>query len=483
MLKELVRYPLSVNEKSCSTFSEVRNPYNGEIVASVGQADAGMIDNALSLAARCFKNVMQRMPAYKRSEILGKTAQLITENAEDFAHTISLEGGKPIKAARIEVTRAIHTFATASREALNIEGEQIPMDLAAGSEHRLAVLIREPIGIVAAITPFNFPLNMVAHKVAPALAAGNVVILKPSPQTPIASIKLKKLLEQAGLPKDAFQVLPCPVAEASALVRDARLAMLTFTGSTEVGWNFRKEVHPGVRLVLELGGNAGVIIHDDADLTAAASAVCRGGYTHAGQTCISIQRVYVQSRVYDQFVKILEDSVKALKFGNPLDEQTDIGPLINEPSALRVKEWLQEAEKKGAKLKTGGKLHPHNIIEPTIIIDAKPDMSVVCKEIFGPVVSVMKYDTIDDAIDGMNNTRYGLQASVFTSNIANAFKAARRLNAGTVHVNDVSYRLDHMPAGGRKESGLGLEGVRYAIHEMTQPKFICLNLPDAYQLS
>ncbi len=483
MLKEIARYRLSIKGSSSLPSLEVRSPYNGEVVAAIEQADASTIETALSLASDCFENTMQRMPAYKRAEILSKASQLIADNTEDIASTIAMEGGKPIKAARLEVARAVNTFAVASREALNIEGEQIPLDLLPGNDNRLAIVIREPIGIVAAITPFNFPLNMVAHKVAPAIAAGNVVILKPSPQTPIASFKLKALLEQAGLPPEAFQIVPCPVSEAATLVRSPKLAMLTFTGSTEVGWNFRKEVQPGVRLVLELGGNAGVIVHNDADLNAAATAVCRGGYAHAGQTCISVQRVYVHNEAYDKFLEILLGLVKSLKIGNPLDDQTDVGPLIDDRAVTKVTKWLEEATKNGAKVLVGGKVHPHNLVEPTVLTDTKADMSVVCKEIFGPVVSVMKYKTIDDAIDAMNDTRYGLQSNVFTTNLEVAFKAARRINAGAVHINDASYRVDHMPAGGRNESGMGLEGLRYAIHEMTQPKLITLNLPDRYKPS
>ncbi len=476
MLKEIAEFSLSIKGSSYSGIAEVKSPYDGQVIGMVGQADAAMIKLAIASAQDCFKNTMQQMPAYKRSEILAKTSALITEQIEDLAQTIALEGGKPIKTARVEVARAANTFAIAARETLNIDGEKIPMDSAPAGENRFAVAVREPIGIIAAITPFNFPLNMVAHKVAPALAAGNVVILKPSPQTPIASFKLKALLENAGLPKDSFQIVPCLVSEASALVRDPRLAMLTFTGSPEVGWNFRKEVQPGVRLVLELGGNGGVIVHQDADLETASAAICRGGYSHAGQTCIAIQRVYVQEQVYDNFLKLFLEKVKSLKTGDPLNEQTDVGPLIDERSAKKTISWLDEAVKNGAKLLCGGKVLANNLVEPTVLVDTKPDMSVVCKEVFGPIVSVMKYDSIDEAIHAMNDTRYGLQANVFTNNLDIAFKAAAQLEAGTVNVNDVSFRLDHMPAGGHKESGLGLEGVRYAIHEMMQTKFICLNL-------
>lgn len=478
MLKEIVQYPLQIKGCKSSEFAEIKSPYNGEVIAAVAQADEKAIDTAIAIAAETFKTVMSKMPAHRRSEILDKTAKLLSENHEDLARTIAQEGGKPIKDARIEVSRAIGTFQIAAEEALRLNGEQLPMDRQPGNEGRIGIVLREPIGVVAAITPFNFPINLVAHKLAPAFAAGNTVVLKPSSQTPISSFKLAKILAEAGLPEGALHVVPCRGSKGNALVRDPRIAMLTFTGSPEVGWRLRSEVSPGVRTILELGGNAGLVVHDDADLEAAARAAARGGYANAGQTCISVQRVYVQEKVYDKFLDLFVEMVKALKTGDPLDDATDVGPLIDAGSAEKTVEWLDAAVKKGAKLLTGGKQQPKNVVEPAVLVDTKPDMLVICQEVFGPVVSVMKYETIDDAIEAINDPHYGLQAGVFTKNLEIAFKAARGIDVGGVMINDApTFRADHMPYGGRKESGIGLEGVKYALAEMTQPKFICLNLP------
>jgi acyl-CoA reductase-like NAD-dependent aldehyde dehydrogenase len=479
MLKEIVKYSLDIKGIDEPTFAEVKSPFDGEVVAAVAQADEKAIDIALATAQKTFENEMSKMPAWKRSEILAEASRLIKERQEEIAQVIAREGGKPLKDARLEVSRASNTFAIASREALNLDGEQLPMDVSQGNEKRIGIIIREPIGVVGAVTPFNFPLNLVAHKVAPALAGGNTVVLKPSSQTPVSSFKLQEILKQAGLPEGAFIVVPCRGAKGNALVRDPRLACVTFTGSPEVGWRLRGEVAPGTRVILELGGNAGIVVHHDADLEAAAQAACRGGYAHAGQVCISVQRVYVQEKVYDQFLKLFTEKVKALKVGNPLDEATDVGPLIDEGSVKQTIEWVDIAVKDGAKVVSGGKNLNNNCVEPVILVDTKPDMKVVCQEVFGPIVSVMKYDTIDNAIKAMNDGRFGLQAGVFTQDINVAFKAARSIDVGGVMVNDAPmFRADHMPYGGRKESGLGLEGVKYALQEMTQPKFICLNLKD-----
>jgi len=478
MLKEIVKYPLMVKGSASTEYHEVKSPFSGEVVAAIAQADEKAVGQAITIACQTFKDVMSKMPCHQRSKILSETSRLISENLEDIARTIALEGGKPIKDARLEVGRAASTFAIAAQEALRLDGEQIPMDRHAGNEGRLALVVREPIGVVGAVTPFNFPINLVAHKVAPALAAGNTVVLKPSSQTPVASFKLAALLSQAGLPAGALQVVPCRGSKGNALVRDPRLAMLTFTGSPEVGWRLRSEVAPGVRVILELGGNAGIVVHDDADLEAAARAACRGGYAHAGQICISVQRVYVQEKIYDRFMESFTRLVKSLKLGDPLDESTDVGPLIDAAAVEKTVQWVEDAVKSGAKLVAGGRAHAKNLVEPAILTETKPNMLVVCQEVFGPVVSVMKYATIDDAIAAMNDSRYGLQAGVFTSSLEVAFKAARKIDVGGVMVNDApTFRADHMPYGGRKESGLGLEGVRYALQEMTQPKFICLNLP------
>ncbi len=478
MLKEIVQYPLNIKGISSSDFIEVKSPFSGEVIAAIGQADEKAIRTAIAVAHDTFNNVMRKMPSHKRSAILAKTSQLLSERIEEFAQTIALEGGKPIKDARIEVGRAAGLFNIAAEEALRLDGEQIPMDRQPGNEGRLAFVLREPIGVIGGITPFNFPLNLVAHKVGPAIAGGNVIVLKPSSQTPISSLKLRDLMIEAGLPEGALQVIPCRGAKGQLLVSEPSLALLTFTGSPEIGWQMRKDVAPGVRIVLELGGNAGIIVHHDADLQAAAKAACRGGYVNAGQTCISVQRIYIHEKVYDKFVDTFVALVKELKSGDPLDEGTDVGPLIDRGSAEKTVEWVEEAVKSGAKLLTGGKLGKNSVVEPTVLANTTAQMKVVCQEVFAPVVSVMKYSDLDEALEAMNDTRFGLQAGVFTSNIETAFKAARRIDVGGVMINDApTFRADHMPYGGRKESGVGLEGVRYALHEMTQPKFICLNLP------
>ena len=478
MLQEMVQYPLKIKGVSYSEFTQVKNPYSSEMIAVVGQADEASIKTAIAVAKNVFENVMRKMPAHKRADILFKTADGLMKRHEDLAQTIALEGGKPIKDARIEITRSIGTFRIAAEESLRLYGEQIPMDRQPGNEGRVAMVLREPIGVIGGITPFNFPMNLVAHKVAPAIAAGNTIVLKPSSQTPISSLKLLEIMTEAGLPEGALIVVPCRGSRGQALVTDPRLAMLTFTGSPEVGWQMRKDVAPGVRIILELGGNAGIIVHEDADLEAAARAACRGGYANAGQTCIAVQRVYVHEKVYDKFESLFIEMVRKLKTGNPLDDTTDVGPLIDKGAAQKTVEWINEAVSSGAKLLAGGKALPQNVVEPTVLSETNSSMKVVCQEVFGPIVSLMKYKHLDEAIEAMNDGRFGLQAGVFSSNIETGFKVARKVDVGGVMINDgPTFRADHMPYGGRKESGVGLEGIRYALQEMTQPKFICLNLP------
>ncbi|MBX9689649.1 MAG: aldehyde dehydrogenase family protein, partial [Candidatus Obscuribacterales bacterium] len=474
MLKEIAKYPLKIKGSSEGELNEVKSPYDGQPIAAVAQADEKAIKLAITQAKETFENVMRKMPAHKRSEILARTAKLLQEKHEDFARTIALEGGKPIRDARIEVSRAIMTFTIASEETLRLDGEQIAMDRQPGNEGRIGMILREPIGVIGAITPFNFPLNLVAHKLAPAFASGCTVVLKPASQTPVSSLKLAEVLAEAGLPEGALILTPCRGSKGHALVSDNRIALLTFTGSQEVGWRLRHEIAPGTRIILELGGNAGLVVHEDADLTAAAKAAARGGYVNAGQTCISVQRVYVQEKAYDKFLNTFVDLVKNLKCGDPLDESVDVGPMIDAGSVDKTLVWIDEAVKGGAKLLAGGKKASNNVLEPTVLAETKKDLNVVCQEVFGPVVAVMKYSNIDEAIALMNDSRYGLQAGVFTQNLEVAFKAARGIDAGGVMVNDApTFRADHMPYGGRKESGVGLEGVRFAISEMTQPKFIC----------
>ncbi|HEY9759337.1 MAG TPA: aldehyde dehydrogenase family protein [Oculatellaceae cyanobacterium] len=478
MLKEMVRYSLGVKGAKASSVMEVKSPFGGEVLAEIELADAEAIDKALKISKDVFASTMRTMPAYRRSEILQRTSELLLQRKEELARTIASEGGKPIKDARIEVARAVNTFAIAAREVMHLDGEQLPMDVSAGNDHRFGIIVREPIGVIGAITPFNFPLNLVAHKVAPALAGGNTVVLKPSSATPIASFKLLEILTEAGLPEGVLQVVPCRGSQGNALVRDERVALISFTGSPEVGWRLRKEIHEGTRIALELGGNAALVVHDDADLELAAKAACRGGYAHSGQTCISVQRIYVQAKVYDEFLKIYKPMVVALKVGDPLDENTDMGPMIDADAVENTRQMVDQALGSGASLACGGKYNPKNCVDPIVLTGTTHDMTVVHKEVFGPVTAVMKYDTIDDAVKAVNDSRYGIQAGIFTKNLEVAFYAGRNMDVGGVIVNDApTFRADHMPYGGRKESGAGLEGVKYAIHEMTQPKFICLNLP------
>lgn len=478
MLKEVAKYPLKIKGSSEGEINEVKSPYNGELIAAVAQADEKSIKQAITQAHETFHKVMKKMPAHKRSEILAKTAKLLQERHEEFARTIALEGGKPIRDARIEVSRAIGTFIIASEETLRLDGELIAMDRQPGNEGRVGMVMREPIGVIGAITPFNFPLNLVVHKLAPAIASGCTVVLKPASQTPVSSLKLAEVLADAGLPEGALVLTPCRGSKGIHLVSDPRIALLTFTGSQEVGWRLRHQIAPGTRIILELGGNAGLVVHNDADLNLAAKAAARGGYVNAGQTCISVQRIYVQEEAYEKFLSTFVDLVKNIKCGDPLDESVEVGPMIDTGSVDKTVEWIDEAVKGGAKLLAGGKKEGNNVLTPTILTDTKKDLKVVCQEVFGPVVSVMKYKDIDEAIALMNDSPYGLQAAVFTQSLEIAFKAARQIDAGGVIVNDTpTFRADHMPYGGRKESGVGLEGVKYAISEMTQPKFICLNLP------
>ena len=478
MLKEMVRYSLGVKGAKASSVMEVKSPFGGEVLAEIELADADAIDKALTISRDVFASTMRTMPAHRRSEILQRASELLSQRKEELARVIASEGGKPIKDARIEVARAVNTFAIASREAMHLDGEQLPMDVSAGNDHRVGIIVREPIGVIGAITPFNFPLNLVAHKVAPALAGGNTVVLKPSSSTPIASFKLLEILTEAGLPEGVLQVVPCRGSQGNALVRDERVALVSFTGSPEVGWRLRKEIHEGTRIALELGGNAALVVHDDADLEAAAKAACRGGYAHSGQTCISVQRIYVQEKVYDEFLKIYKPMVAALKVGDPLDENTDMGPMIDGDAVENTRTMVDQALGNGAVLACGGKYNPKNCVEPIILTGTTHDMTVVHKEVFGPVTAVMKYDTIDNAVAAVNDSRYGIQAGIFTKSLDVAFYAGRNMDVGGVIVNDApTFRADHMPYGGRKESGAGLEGVKYAVHEMTQPKFICLNLP------
>jgi glyceraldehyde-3-phosphate dehydrogenase (NADP+) len=407
--------------------------------------------------------------------VLRRVAQSIIERKEEFARTMTLEAGKPIKASRTEVERAAFTFNVAAEESTRIYGEYLPLDWQEFTAGRWGIVRRFPLGPIAGITPFNFPLNLVAHKVAPAIAAGCPMVLKPAPQTPLSALLLAEAVQQAGWPDGGLNVMPLSNDDASLLVTDDRLKMISFTGSAPVGWDIKRRAGKK-KVILELGGNAGVIVHNDADVAYAAERCVAGGFAYAGQTCISVQRILVERSVCGKFTELLVAGVKKLKMGDPLQESTDLGPLIRESDAVRASDWVQEAVRGGARLLTGGQ-RKGPMLEPTVLTGTRPEMKVNCQEIFGPVVTIEPYDDFHDAVRQVNNSAYGLQAGIFTRDTKLLFNAYEELEVGALVAGDVpAFRIDHMPYGGIKDSGLGREGLRYAIEEMTEPKLLVMNL-------
>jgi len=452
----------------------VTSPYDHSVIAVVSEAGRDDIETAIESAVRAF-TVTRKMASHQRAAILGKIAEGISNRREEFARTICQEAGKPIKTARLEVERAIDTFQIAAEESTRIYGEYIPLDTLETTSGRWGLLRRFPLGPVFAITPFNFPLNLVAHKVAPALAAGCPLILKPAPQTPICSLLLAEIVHEAGWPEGALAVMPLSNDDAALLVGDDRIKLLTFTGSAAVGWQLKRQAGKK-RVTLELGGNAGVVVHSDADLAYAAQRCVAGGFSYAGQTCISVQRILVHEAVFGKFTELLLQGVRKLKVGDPMEESTDVPPLIRERDAIRVAEWIQEAVKGGAKLLCGGK-HKGAIVEPTVLTGTSPEMQVNCAEVFAPVVTVERYEFFPEALHQINNSVYGLQAGVFTRDAVLILMAFEELEVGAVIVGDVpSFRVDQMPYGGVKESGLGREGLRYSIEDMTERKLLVMAL-------
>ena len=452
---------------------EVGSPYDGSPVASVHRAGAAEIEAAIAGAVNAFDET-RRLPAWRRSEVLDAVGDVIAARREELGRTIALEAGKPLKTARLEVDRAAFTFRVAAEEARRIYGEIVPLDWLPGNDGREAMIRRVPLGPIAGITPFNFPLNLVAHKVAPALAAGNPILLRPASQTPCSSLALGQIVLEAGWPQGAIAVLPCSTETARPLVEDERIKLLTFTGSPLVGWGLKSRAGRK-RVTLELGGNAAVIVNDDADVAFAAERVAWGGFAYAGQTCISVQRVYVHEKVYDAFARELVGRVEALAVGDPLDEATDVGPVIDNSNADRIEEWLEEARAAGATVLTGGE-RDGNLWRPTVVENASEDLRVSCGEVFAPFVGLYRFSEVQEAIDAAGRSEFGLQAGIFTNDMRVVEDAFDRIEVGGLMVNDVSsFRIDHMPYGGVKSSGLGREGLRYAIKEMTETKLLATN--------
>src|SRR3989338_3910313 len=456
-------------------YFDVKNPYDGSFLDRVPLSSKKDVEDAILSAKNAFV-IMSEMPAYKRATILSNTSKLIADNKKQMAELITKESGKAIKYSIAEVERSVQTFQFAAEEAKQIHGETIPMDASPNSEKRFAFYQPFPIGIIGAITPFNFPLNLVAHKVAPAIASGNSVILKPASYTPLTSIKLGEIMMEAGLPNGALNIVfggGSTVGE--WLVESQDLAMISFTGSPSVGRRI-KERAGMKRVTLELGSNSATIIEPDADIDMAIPRCIMGAFSNAGQVCISLQRLYVHEKVFDEFKKKFVGAVKKMKVENPMEPDTEYGPMIEEKEAIRAEEWIKEAVHKGAKILCGGE-RKGSIITPTVMTDVKRDMKVVCNEVFAPLVTLIKYRNFEEAIDMVNDSIYGLQAGIFTNDIDKAFRGFKKLHVGVVIINDVpTFRVDHMPYGGVKESGTGREGLKYAIREMTELKLMVVNL-------
>ena len=452
---------------------DVRSPYSGDVVGRVAQAGADETRRAVDAAERAMR---EPLPAHKRAEILVRVAGYLGRRHEEVAQTICAEAGKPLKAARVEVSRAMSTYTYAAVEARTLAGEMVPMDGSQAGAGKLAFTLRRPIGIVGAISPFNFPLNLVAHKIAPALAAGCAVVLKPAAQTPLSALLLAELETEAGLPPGWLNVVVGPAAEiGDVLVEDERVKLITFTGSSGVGWKLRERA-PRKRVNLELGNATPVIVAADADLDDVAARLATNAFSFAGQSCISVQRIYVERPALDGLLERFLPKVEALRVGDPADEETDVGPLIDRDARDRVLEWIEEARAAGAEVLAGGGLDGE-LVQPTVIANAGPDLQVSCREVFGPVCTVNPYDTLDEAIELANGTAYGLQAGIFTASSKDALAAAERLEFGGVTINEApTFRADQMPYGGVKDSGNTREGPRWAVREMTEERLVVLTL-------
>ena len=452
---------------------EVRNPLDGSLVATLHNAGPAEIESAIAAAVKAFETT-RTLPSWQRSAVLDTVARRLAERRDELARIIALEAGKPIRTARLEVERAAFVFTVAAEEARRIEGTIIALDWLPGTERREGHVRRVPLGPIAGITPFNFPLLLTAHKIAPAIAAGNSIILRPGPRTPVSALTLGQMVLDAGWPAGALSVFPCSNEHTARLVEDDRIKLLTFTGSAAVGWGLKARAGRK-RVTLELGGNAAVIVHRDADVAYAAERVAFGGFSYAGQSCISAQRIYVHEAIYDAFANDLARRASALKTGDPVEETTDVGPVIDRAAADRIGEWIDEATRAGARILTGG-TREGTTWRPTVIEGAPASARVNCAEVFGPLVSLTRYTDVADAIRAANSGEYGLQAGIFTHDERIITAAVEGIDAGGIMINDTStFRVDHMPYGGVKQSGFGREGLRYAIEEMTEMKLVVFN--------
>jgi acyl-CoA reductase-like NAD-dependent aldehyde dehydrogenase len=451
----------------------VLDKYTGEVIATVPVASRDTVDRAIAAARAAFAGY-SRTPAHARSRVLQKLSQLLQEHQDEIATLICREAGKAWKYSVGEVQRGVETFQFAAEEAKRIHGETVPMDASASGEGRIGFYLRAPVGVVGAITPFNFPLNLVAHKVAPALAAGNTVVLKPASTTPLTSIRLGELLEEAGLSPGVLNiVIGSGGTVGDWLVTDRRVSKISFTGSPPVGEAITGRA--GLKKVtMELGNNSGTIIEPDADLAEAIPRCVVSAFANSGQICISLQRLYVHKSIVAEFTARFVEATAKLKVANPVEKDTDVGPMIDEGEAKRAESWIQEAVAQGARIVAGGK-RAGRVLYPTVLTNVRPDMKVMCIEVFAPLVSICEYEKFEDAVQMLEDSPYGLQAGVYTNDVRKAMYAVDRINAGGIMINDTSiFRVDHMPYGGNKMSGIGREGVRFAIEEMTNLKMVVM---------
>lgn len=462
--------------RSSNETREIIFPYDGSVTAEVCMATESDIEDAIIAAHKGFA-VTRKLPTYRRIEILRNLHYLLQENYDQLVDTMVMESGKNKKTSRGETSRAIQTTLVAAEEAGRIYGEILDLDWTpAGANHR-GFIRRFPIGIVAGITPFNYPLNLALHKLAPAIACGNAIIIKPPEVNPLSSLLLAELVLEAGYPPEAFSMIPCPGPRAEKLVTDPRIAMISFTGSAPVGWMIKSKAGQK-RVALELGGNAPAIVHEDTDLDLAVSKITAGGFTNAGQNCISVQRILLHQPIFEDFCDRFIPAVKALKVGDPRLEDTDVGPMVSVAAAERAQAWVEEAIAEGANPLLRGTQNGA-MFSPTVLAEVQPNMKVCTQEIFAPVVTLSPYETWDDAIAIANDTDFGLQGGVFTNDMRLIMDAWERLEVGGLQINDVStFRVDHMPYGGVKSSGFGREGVRYTIEEMTELRQLVINLPS-----
>ncbi|MET4561152.1 acyl-CoA reductase-like NAD-dependent aldehyde dehydrogenase [Lysinibacillus parviboronicapiens] len=468
------QYYVNGEWKTANHFAELHSPYSKEVIAEISQATREDVEEAIQCAYQA-NSAMAALTAYERAAILEHITQLFTENRVKAAEIIALEAAKPLKYALGEIDRTIETYKFAAEEAKRLTGEMIPMDAAKGGAGRFAYTIEQPLGVIGAITPFNFPQNLVAHKVGPAIAAGNTIVLKPASQTPLSALFLAEMIDQTALPKGAFNVVTgSGKTVGDALVDSNKVKMITFTGSPAVGIGIREKA--GLKKVtLELGSNAGLIIDHNVDLDEIVPKCVMGAFSNQGQVCISLQRVYVLDELYEAFTERFIAATTQLMIGNPLEDTTDISAMIHPDEQVRAMNWVQEATQNGAQLLTGGTVE-NGVFLPTILTNVASTLKVSCQEVFAPIVIINRISSIDEGIAAINDSNYGLQAGIFTKDIQTAFTASKKLEVGGVIINDIpTYRVDQMPYGGVKESGTGKEGLKYAIHEMTETKLVVWN--------